>query len=379
MARSIRVGKYKLIFGRTSTCDVLLISSGYITDLAPHCAPANLKVVEIGVREIIFRPTFLWHLGRFLISHSRQAAVLGAYVRQFRAKTVICFDNIPNVFDWAGVLPMPLIVVQHGMRQMEDDLVFPDTTSNVVLLSWGELEVDDFRYGRTSKYPNSSHNRKPCEIVPIGSLRDSLYRSRNFQIARKVGQLCLISQFKGFEGCGLVLPKERKQNLDLLGRYVNEYALNHKLDVLIALYSDTSDALQIEKEWYRGIFGGNCMFNDPSQEFATYRATDESIVSVGVHTSVLWEVFGRGKRMLACNFTGHSVFKFPVPGPWYLHMASYEEFEARLTYLITLTDAEYSNLAGDKPKYLISYSEELPTHEAIRSAVMKRVSQSRIS
>jgi len=292
---------------------------------------------------------------------------------------VICFDNIPVVFDWAEVLPMPLIVVQHGMRQMEDDLAFPSTTSNVVFLSWGELEADDFRNGRTTKYPNSSHNRKPREILPVGSLRDSLYRSRNFQITQKVGQLCLISQFKGIDGRGLVLPKERQQNLELLGQYINKYVFDHKLNLLIALYSDTSDALRAEKEWYRGIFGGNCIFNDPSQEFATYRATDESIISVGIHTSVLWEVFGRGKRMLACNFTGHSVFKFPVPGPWYLHKASYEEFEARLTYLRTLTDDEYSCLAGDKPKYLISYSEELPTHEAIRSAVMKRVSQSRTS
>ena len=367
--RSFRVLKYIFSVGKFKSYDAVLVHSGFITDLLPHCSPTSVVSFEPGNREIFLQPRYLWHLVRLMHRHSRQAASLGAYVRSVEAKAVIAYDNIPVLYDWASALPMPLIVVQHGMRQLEPMKQNIAQTSNVVFLSWGKLQVDEFASGLTARYPNSSHQRKPERVIPIGSLRDSMYRQVRKEVDRNLNQLCLVSQFKGLDGHGLTLPRERQVNLDTTAEFTHRYAIERNIQVLIALYSDTPQALQAEKNWFNEKFEGTCIFNNPSEDFATYKATDESIVSLGVHTSVLWEVFGRSGRILACNFTGDTVFKFPIPGPWYLENGSYDEFATRLDLLRAFSDAEYLNTCGDLPTYLISYDPTKPTTQAISDTV----------
>jgi len=375
--RSFRFSKYVFSIGKVKSYDVVLVHSGYITDLLPHCSPNSAISFDPSNRVIFLQPRYLWHLLRLMRKHSRQAASLGAYVRSVKAKAVIAYDNIPGLYDWASALPMLLIVVQHGMRQLDDmrqDIV---QTSNVVFFSWGVLQVDEFASGLTARHPNSSHQRKPERIVPIGSLRDSMYRQVRKEVNRNPNQLCLISQFKGLDGHGLTLPRERQVNLDKTAEFTQRYAIERNMKVVIALYSDTPQALQAEKNWFNEKFEGTCIFNNPSEDFATYKATDESFVSLGVHTSVLWEVFGRGGRILACNFTGDTVFKFPIPGPWYLENGSYEDFATRLDSLRAFSDAEYLNACGDLPTYLISYDPTKPTTQVISDTVSSFVNGTR--
>jgi surface carbohydrate biosynthesis protein len=323
-----------------------------------------------GEREIYVRLDYLFHLVFLWMRNSRRAASLGAYARMVKAKSVIAYDNIPELYDWAKVLPRPIFIVQHGMRQLEDDRHVIESESNVTFLSWGELQRDEFKNGSVARYPNSSHLRRPKKIIPIGSLRDSMYRAVRGEIEVKQNQICLISQFKGLDGHGLTMPQERQTNLDMTAEFTVQYAIEHNLNVLVALYSDTPEALKVEKEWYREKFGDRCQFNNPEVDFATYFATDESVVSIGVHTSVLWEVFGRGGRILACNFTGDKIFTFPIPGPWYLHQGTYLDFSSRLTALRMMSEVEYLQTCGDRPRYLISYESSNPTHLAISKLIL---------
>lgn len=375
--RSFRFSKYVFSIGKFKSYDAVLVHSGFITELLPHCSPTSVISFEPGAREIFLHPRYLWYLVRLMRRHSRQAASLGAYVRCVRAKAVIAYDNIPDLYDWASSLLMPLIVVQHGMRQLEPIKQSIAQTSNVVFLSWGKLQADEFISGLTARYPNSSYQRKPKKIIPIGSLRDAMYRQVRKEVKSDSNQLCLVSQFKGLDGHGLTLPRERQVNLDRTAEFTHRYAIERNMKVLIALYSDTTETLQSEKNWFNEKFEGTCVFNNPRENFATYKATDESIVSLGVHTSVLWEVFGRGGRILACNFSGDSVFKFPIPGPWYLENGSYEDFATRLDSLRALSDAEYLDTSGDLPTYLISYDPTNPTTQAISDMVSSFVNGTR--
>ena len=168
--RAIRIGKYQLNFGRVPSVDAILVHSGYITDLAPHCAPAKICRFEPGAREIFLHLRYLIQLLKLVgKGHSRQAAALGAYVDLVGAKAVIAYDNIPDLYDWSDALPMPLTVVQHGMRQLEDERCAVEIESNVIFLSWGGLQRDEFDNGLVARYPNSSHLRRPKKIIPIGS------------------------------------------------------------------------------------------------------------------------------------------------------------------------------------------------------------------
>ena len=105
--RAIRIGKYQLNFGKVDSADAVLVRSGFITDLAPHCAPAVLTHFDPGNREIYIRIDYLAHLVFLWLRNSRRAATLGAYVKMVKAKSVIAYDNIPDLYDWAKVLPRP--------------------------------------------------------------------------------------------------------------------------------------------------------------------------------------------------------------------------------------------------------------------------------
>lgn len=371
-----RLAHIRFGFDRRRRCDVLFLRSGQVTKLEPHLRPHKHVVLEYGSRRIILHPIFVVLLVRHLLSLSTQRAFLKTYVQFYQTPAVIAYDNIIDAWDLADVLDRPMICVQHGMRQVEP-LVSPiERVSNVILLSWGELQQDDYIEGRTPRLPNSSFNRRPCQILPIGSLRDSLYRSVGYLGASKCGRLCLVSQFKGASGHGLTMPHERQKNLDTLVDFLNRYACSRELELLVAVYSDTAKELAEEKSWYQKRLSCDFRFTDPSVEFSTYKAVDDCEVTFGVHTSVLWESFGRFRKILACNFTGDSIFDFPLEGPWFLRQASYTEFESRVDELRSIPPDHFQELVGAKAKYMISYSHELPTQFAISNLIGCQVSSS---
>mgnify|MGYP006271377421 CR=1 FL=1 len=372
---SVSFLRYCLIIRKRQRFDVLILRSGFVTPIDPHCSPYSIVGVEQGTREIIIHWRFLWDLLRLLPRHGRNGAVLGAYARFFDVASVVSYDNIQGGWDWASSLRRPMLSIQHGMRQMSNENCDSSQSANVIFLSWGQLQADDYLNKKTPLAPNSSYQRVPREVRPIGSLRDSMYRSLGYRGEARNGRLCLISQFKGLDGHGLTLPTERQRNIDLLVDHLGRYVASRNLELVVALYSDRPDVLRGEIDWYRSKLGSQCTFNDPSIEFATYKTTDDCEMSFGVHTSVLWEVFGRNRKMLACNYTGDQVFEFPVDGPWYLKHGTYEDFEQRVDELRSMSTDEYRGLVRDRAKYLISYSHELPTHEAIRAVIGEQVSE----
>ncbi len=372
---AIVIRRYRLVFRKRKKFDVLLLRSGFVTPLEPHCEPYSVVDIEQGTREIVVHWKFLWDLLRLLPRHGRNGAVLGAYARFFRVASVVSYDNIQGGWDWASSLERPMISVQHGMRQLAHDRSDSLVLANVIFLSWGKLQHDEYMERRTPLPPNSSHLRVPLQTKPVGSLRDSMYRAVDYHGSRQAGRLCLISQFKGLDGHGLTLPTQRQQNIDLLIEHLGRYVEKRGLELIVALYSDRQESLRQEIGWYREKLGDRCTFNDPSVDFATYKTTDDCEMSFGIHTSVLWEVFGRGQKMLACNYTGDHVFEFPIEGPWYLKGGTYDDFEQRVDWLRSLTIDEFQRLVGEKSTYLISYSRELPTHEAIREMIRQQVAE----
>lgn len=372
---SMKLAYLKIGFARRRSYDVLFLRSGQVTELEPHLAPYSYIDLEYGSRRVLAHPTFLLFLAICLMRYPTQQAFIKAYVLFYRTVSVISYDNIPGAWDSADVLDRPLISVQHGMRQLSSGQADEVKLANAILLSWGQLQADDYKHGRTPLPPNSSNQRVPLETKPIGSLRDSMYRALDYRGESRSGRLCLISQFKGLDGHGLTLPTERQRNIDLLVEHLGRYVESHGLELVVALYSDRPETLRQEVGWYREKLGSRCTFNDPSVEFATYKTTDDCEMSFGVHTSVLWEVFGRGHKMLACNYTGDRVFEFPIEGPWYLEQGSYEEFERRVDELRAMTSDEFRDLVGEKARYLISYSDDLPTHKAIAEVIGQQVAE----
>ena len=249
------------------------------------------------------------------------------------------------------------LVIQDGGRTLDRD--YPVGRSPQIYLRefacLGRYEIDEYsRYGaRVETY------------YPIGSLKDAYYRARrvNGIALTKEFDLCVPSQFK--PGAEFV-HSERLDSFKVLMQHVRRFCESHQTTLCVPLrkHPDTDPGgYEWERAYLEGLLG-TCaqVFPNVPGAYTTYDLVDRSRVSIGMHTTVLREGFGRGNRILSCNYSGNPVYTFPVPGPWTLTDPAYEVFEQRLLWLLGASQEEYSAVCGDRPSYLIAYDEKMPTH-----------------
>ena len=230
----------------------------------------------------------------------------------------------------------------------------------------GRFEVDQF----------VGHGARANTYYPIGSLKDAYYRAerRKDGPPAKEFDLCLPSQFK--PSARFVFP-ERLEGFELLTQHVKRFCESHDVSLCVPLRKHP-DRDPAGYEWERDFFEtrlGSLAQVVPNvlSEYTTYEFVDRSRVSIGIHTTVLREGFGRGNRILSCNFTGNSVYTFSVPGPWALTDPRYDVFEERLLWLLHASEEEYAKVAGDVPAYLMSYDEKVPTHVFLQQLIADAV------
>ena len=131
---------------------------------------------------------------------------------------------------------------------------------------------------------------------------------------------------------------------------------------------------ELEREFFETRLGELAqVFPNVAGAYTTYGLVDRSRVSVSMHTTVLREGFGRGNRILSCNYMGNPEYNFPVPGPWALDDPAYEVFEQRLLWLLSASEAEYTKVCGDMPSYVIGYDDKMPTHLFLQKLIADAV------
>ena len=229
------------------------------------------------------------------------------------------------------------------------------------------------------RYDIDQYSRRGARVetyYPIGSLRDAYYRAgrvKGSAIAKEF-DLCLPSQFK--PSARLVFS-ERLDSFDVLARHVRRFCESQQTTLCVALrrHPDTDPAgYEWECQYLEGLLGDRVpMFPNVPGAYTTYGLVDRSRVSIGVCSTVLREGFGRGNRILSCNYSGNPVYTFPLPGPWTVTDPAYEVFEQRLLWLLSASEEEYAKVCGDLPSYLISYDEKMPTHVFLQQLIADAV------
>lgn len=260
------------------------------------------------------------------------------------------------------------LVIQDGGRTLDRD--YPVGRSPQIYLRefacLGRYEIDEY----------SRHGATVERYYPIGALRDSYYRASRGKdgAMAKDFDLCLVSQFK--QGAQFV-HRERLDSFEVLTEHVRRFCESHGTTLCVALrkHPDTDPAgYEWECQYLEGLLGDRVsMIPNVPGAYTTYGLVDRSRVSIGMHTTALREGFGRGNRILSCNYSGNPVYTFPVPGPWTLTDPSYDVFEERLSWLLGASEEEYAQVCGDLPSYLISYDETMPTHVFLQQLIADAV------
>ena len=230
---------------------------------------------------------------------------------------------------------------------------------------FGNYEVDQYK----------SHGACVQTFYPWGSLIDSYYRSSP-RMKEKSSQadICLVSEAWQTVSYDLRYCHARR-SFELLMDYTRTFIARTGRSLLVAcLYSIDTRELSSEIDCCCKYLGKDTMCIPNSRQSRTsYLLTDNARVVVGGISTLLREAFGRGRKVLACNYTDDSIYDFPVDGIWSLKERGYTVFEERLLALLSMEPDSYRKLSSAQAAYLVGYSEANPTHSLLQSVIAEQI------
>ncbi|OFW06421.1 MAG: hypothetical protein A3I61_19915 [Acidobacteria bacterium RIFCSPLOWO2_02_FULL_68_18] len=329
------------------------------------------EVIYVGGEAIYVHPRVLlralWHV--IATRHLTLGYVL-AVLEWMKPSIVVTFVDNTLLFYMAArqYRAARFLAIQNGNRLPARDN--PPGTPEIYFREFaclGRFEIDQF----------TRHGARVERYYPIGSLKDSYYRAYRAGAAPAIKEfdLCLPSQFKPNVR---LIHSERFDSFEVLTQHVRRFCETHGVSLCVPLRYHPDHPNRAGYEWEHQFFEMRLgryarLFPNMPGEFTTYGLVDRSRVSLGMHTTVLREGFGRGNRVLSCNYSGNSVYTFPVPGPWALTDPAYEAFEERLLWLLNASEEEYARACGDLPSYLIGYDDNQPTHVFLQRVIADAV------
>lgn len=355
--------------------DVVVINL-HLSPFVEECLHGiNYLAIDLKNPMIFFDLRFLLSLLRANLRVSRLAAWVTAIAHASGSRVVLTMDNFDTNFHHQGHKTLlheistvcgksELLSIQHGqdLRRSSPN----DSTKNVTLLCWGDWVRDNFPlFGRTE-----------AKYVAVGALVNDLYLQIRPRVSKR-NPLLLVSTVKdetwwGDEG------GERQRGYGELVEFVNAFSRDRSIRPVVALTIDrdhnpTLNEAELEQGWFKNRLNGNVQFTEPrslfgsggpfgsparaprypKERYATYFLSDCSEVTIGMSSTVLWESFSRGNKILSVNPTSNDTYNFPVDGIWSLQKPSFKEFSSRLEWILKMDDEEWDELSKQAREYLI--------------------------
>ncbi len=93
-------------------------------------------------------------------------------------------------------------------------------------------------------------------------------------------------------------------------------------------------------------------------------------MAVALDSTVAWEMFGFGCKVLFCNFGSDSNYDFPVDGVWSLRQpVGFAEFAERLDLIRAMSTDGYWELSSEAREYVMHVDPAAPAHLALRAII----------
>jgi hypothetical protein len=349
-------------------------------------------------RRVTLRPKFIYWLLRYWQKGSRLAAWIAATSQVTGARVILGMDNFdlnqhsksgPTLYEELGsILPnVEILSIQHGQELRR--FTPSDRKKRVKLLCWGDWVSENFpKFGRTEG-----------EFVSVGALVDGLYRKERPAAIEKDVKICLISTIKDRTWWGSEIG-ERRSGYESLVEYLRLFAQARGISPHVALtirrdQNTELDEVTIERNWFLERLGGEINFTEPKlifgsphpqigelrqpkhifERYSTYYLCDRSEVTLGMTSSVLWESFGRGNKVLAVNLTDNPIYDFPIPGVWSMRQPTYAKFENRLQELLRMPDEQWEQESREARNHLMTYNPDCPPHVEINQEIKRALAR----
>ncbi len=352
-----------------SRAKIVIFDSTNATVLIPLFKGEHYEIVHGGWEEIYITPAIIFSTIRHaLTTRDLMMAYVIAVLERIKPSIVVTFIDNSQAFQKTAqhYKTARFLAIQNGGRVLtRDNPPGSPAIYHSEFACLGKYEIDQY----------TEHGALVEKFYPIGSIKDSYYRSqRKLPSRAKRFDLCLVSQIK--PRLYKTYPEQMK-GLEILARHLKRFCEAHGTTLCIAARKHPErmgEMFEWECRWFQEYLGElPKIFSNVKEEYTSYSLIDSSTVSLGMHTTVLREGFGRRNRILSCNFTGNPAYDFPVKGVWALTDPAYEVFEERLSRLLKMSDEEYGRLCGDVPEYLVGYDNKLPTHVFLQNLIAEAV------
>ena len=224
------------------------------------------------------------------------------------------------------------------------------------LASFGEYEIDLYK-----KYNLKVNNFFVCGSMKLSCfLEEEKYESHNNEF-----DICLIDEnsagwdknYLGFEAAvgsvadlTIKFAKKNKKKLIFIGKRKNDKAIkNAKLFYSRHVRSDFN--IELNEGWN------------------SYKKVNASKVVIGFQSTLLREALVLKRKILSCNFTGHTAWDFPLKGICQLNNNNYDEFEKRVFKLLDMNFKEYEDKLSNKISYLINNDLKSSTNHKLKRRI----------
>ena len=309
---------------------------------------------------------------RYLVGRIRRLRLLWQ-VQQLKPDVVLTFVDNDYDFQWLSrCCSAKFIAVQNGVRAPYDvSKWLPDFPHPAARISMPELVC----FGAYEQDLYSRFGHAIDRYHRLGSIRAALYSAQRPARRERDYELCVISQrFEGFEAPPDLI-KELPETLEALYSATARYVEERGIRCSVALRSGSDE----EEYYFRRMFGnGVALIRNDRRTYSTYAAVDRSNVAVALDSTVAWEMFGLGCKVLFCNFGPDANYDFPVDGVWALRQpAGFAEFAERLDVLRTMVVEEYLEASLDAREYVMHVDPVCPAHTALRAIIESQLRKPR--
>ena len=298
-----------------------------------------------------------WILRLWSTRHiEKSARRLVAIVRTLGAKFVLTTDHLENsVHIDRNVSGVKIFWIMHGLyldrfpNSPTREGSYPPQNSKITLFALSKFDLAHYR--RWGVIPERVH--------VVGSLNNSLFKQYSEKFPRPsitnrpTYEICLVEK-------GMVLEPDREHRIiyrqiwmDVLNLLSN-YLKKSNRSIIIAM-SNSSEQRQIQA-LFRSMLGSEISFADSGGRWATYQASDDSELTIGLASTTLLESLNRGNKILNLNTSSFPNYDFPGEG---LHRLGSEApidsnlFGSRIDKLISMSHAEYFSELPSELKSMI--------------------------
>ncbi len=370
--------------------DILIIDHAG-SEWLKYCIPKGCDQYTLKIRNVapfVKSFSFFYNLAKCIIkSGVNSTSLLSAIVLELNPKVIITFiDNNRFMGKLQTVFPDILVIsVQNGSRREYGDPCFD-----------AHKEYYSFpHYFGFGKHESDIMKKRGCSVkkyYSVGSLKLGIFLSKFYdnQIQNNQGKsICLVSQYiLSFTELSDIKSIKYMASLRKACRILAFFSKDNNIRVNIAMRNELdSEGYQKELNFFKEFF--DCcdviFYTNEHKKMSSYQIGVDSDVIIAFHSTLIYELFGMGKRVLLYGKVDQDLVdmlgcksRFNImPNECLLNSWNYGEFEKKVNSLMEMGDNEFLNKTEDARKYYMDFGASYP-HDVISNYISNFLEKNKI-